>query len=66
LVARFTVGDRIFCLPYGDGLVRASRVDQGRELLTVAFPDYGELEIDPAVNLVRIIEADQPADDDLL
>jgi hypothetical protein len=66
LVARFTSGDRIFCLPYGDGLVRASRVDQGRELLTVTFPDYGELEIDPAVNLVRIIEADKPADDDLL
>ncbi len=66
VVARFKSGDRIFCLPYGDGLVGASRVEQGRELLTVNFPDYGELEIDPAINLVRLIEADQLPDDDLL
>lgn len=64
--ARFNAGDRIFCLPYGDGLVRASRIDNGRELLTVSFPEHGELEIDPAINLVRVIENDQTADDDLL
>jgi ATP-dependent helicase YprA (DUF1998 family) len=63
---RFAAGDRIFCLPYGDGTVRQSRVENGSELLLVEFPDYGEIEIDPAVSLVRKIEAAAPEDDDLL
>jgi hypothetical protein len=63
---RFAAGDRVFCLPYGDGEVRASRVDRGRELLVVAFPNHGELTIDPSVSLVRKLENTQPEDDNLL
>jgi hypothetical protein len=63
---RFAVGERIFCLPYGDGVVRASRIEGGRELLTVAFPEHGALLIDPAVSLVRKLEDAAPDDDDLL
>ena len=66
VVQRFAAGDRIFCLPYGDGTVRESRVGDGRELLVVEFPDYGELEIDPAVSLVRKLEDASPEEDDLL
>jgi hypothetical protein len=65
LTPRFAVGERIFCLPYGDGVVRASRIESGRELLTVAFPAHGELVIDPAVSLVRKLEDEAPDDDDL-
>jgi hypothetical protein len=61
---RFAAGERIFCLPYGDGVVRASRIEGGREMLTVAFPDHGELTIDPAVSLVRKIDDAPPAEDD--
>lgn len=66
ITPRFAVGERIFCLPYGDGVVRASRIEGGRELLTVAFPTHGELVIDPAVSLVRKLEDEAPIDDDLL
>jgi ATP-dependent helicase YprA (DUF1998 family) len=63
---RFAGGDRIFCLPYGDGTVRESRIEGGRELLTVDFANHGDLTIDPAVNFVRKQE-DAPEDqDDLL
>jgi hypothetical protein len=62
---RFVAGEKIFCLPYGDGVVRESRVEGGRELLTVHFASHGDLTIDPMVNLVRKLEnAEQ--DDDLL
>jgi len=63
---RFAAGDRIFCLPYGDGTVRDSRIEDGRELLTVSFPEHGDLTIDPLVSLVRKIETAAPDDDDLL
>ncbi|MCS7289222.1 MAG: helicase [Roseiflexus sp.] len=53
---RFAAGDRIFCLPYGDGEVIDSRIEDGREMLTVRFPEYGELTIDPALSLVRKLE----------
>ncbi len=53
---RFAAGDRIFCLPYGDGEVMDSRIEDGREVLIVRFPDYGELTIDPALSLVRKLE----------
>jgi len=53
---RYVVGDRIFCLPYGDGVVQDSRIEGERELLTVRFPDHGDLIIDPAVSLVRKLD----------
>ncbi len=56
---RFTTGERIFCLPYGDGEVLESRVEAGREVLVVRFPDYGELRIDPALSLVRKLDESQ-------
>ncbi len=62
---RFAAGDRIFCLPYGDGTVQESRAEGGREVLLVNFPNHGDLTIDPAVNFVRKQE-DAPEDDDLL
>jgi hypothetical protein len=63
---RFAAGDSIFCLPYGDGVVRASRIEDGQELLTVAFPAYGDLPIDPAKSLVRKLDNAAPEGDDLL
>jgi len=63
---RFAAGDGIFCLPYGDGVVRASRIENGQELLTVTFPAYGELAIDPAKSLVRKLDNAAPEEDDLL
>jgi len=54
-VARFAVGQRIFCLPYGDGEVLASEFVDGHEYIRAEFPTYGELRIDPSVSLVRII-----------
>lgn len=57
--SRFTSGDRIFCLPYGDGEVLESWIEAGREVLIVRFPDYGELTIDPALSLVRKLDAAQ-------
>jgi DEAD/DEAH box helicase domain-containing protein len=63
---RFAAGDAIFCLPYGDGVVRASRIEDGQELLTVNFPAYGDLTIDPAKSLVRKLDNAAPEEDDLL
>jgi DEAD/DEAH box helicase domain-containing protein len=57
---RFATGDRIFCLPFGDGVVRASRIVGDKELLQVAFADHGEITIDPAVSLVRRLESSEP------
>jgi hypothetical protein len=53
LEPRFQPGDRIICMPYGAGRVRASIVSEGRELLLVVFDEHGELRIDPSVNIVR-------------
>jgi hypothetical protein len=61
---RFSAGDRIFCLPFGDGLVRESRIVGGQELLRVAFADYGEIEIDLAVSLVRRLDDDEGQPDE--
>ena len=66
LIQRFKRGDHVLCLPYGDGVVYESRIDQGHEILIVTFPDYGDLEIDPEVNLVRHLKGDAPEPDDLL
>lgn len=54
--ARFKAGDSVVCMPYGNGVVQASWIEDGQEMLEVAFPDYGELTIDPAVNVVRMVE----------
>lgn len=53
---RFRAGQRVFCLPYGDGYVMDSEVIDGREYIKVEFPTYGELRIDTTVNLVRLAE----------
>jgi hypothetical protein len=66
VIQRFKAGDRVFCLPYGDGVVYESRVEDGQELLTVTFPEHGDLEINPSVNLVRLIDEAASTDDDLL
>ncbi|HEU4327924.1 MAG TPA: hypothetical protein VFS21_32610 [Roseiflexaceae bacterium] len=62
---RFAAGDQVFCLPYGEGVVRSSQIDEGRELVQIAFSSYGELTIDPSVSLVRKVSSQQ-YDDDLL
>ncbi len=63
---RFAAGDKIFCLPYGDGVVQESRIEDGHELLTVHFQAHGDLMIDQALSLVRKIEETAQDDDDLL
>lgn len=52
---RFHAGERVQCLPYGTGTVRGSRIDDERETVVIEFPDFGEIEVDPAVNMVRSI-----------
>jgi hypothetical protein len=52
----FQVGDDVFCRPYGKGVVRTSRIENGHELLEIEFPEYGRLEINPSVSLVRRME----------
>ncbi len=52
----FQVGDDVFCRPYGKGVVRTSRIEHGHELLEIEFPEYGRLEINPSVSLVRRME----------
>ena len=44
----------------------ASRIEDGQELLTVNFPAYGDLTIDPAKSLVRKLDNATPEEDDLL
>jgi hypothetical protein len=50
-VLRFAAGQRIFCLPYGDGDVIASEIVDGHEFIRAEFPTYGELRIDPSVSV---------------
>ncbi len=56
--SRFQPGDRIICLPYGAGRVRASMMSEGREILLVEFDEHGELQIDPSINVVRRLALD--------
>lgn len=53
---RFQAGDHIFCLPYGEGIVRASRIEGNQELLSVEFSDHGWLVINPSISMVRRID----------
>lgn len=61
---RFHPGQRVTCVPYGEGTVRDARVIDGRERLTIGFPDAGEIMVDPAVNVVREVEEDTSTSDD--
>ncbi|MFZ9857812.1 MAG: hypothetical protein ACO3F2_05705 [Roseiflexaceae bacterium] len=64
-IHRFTPGQRIFCLPYGDGEIVESFFVDGREFIRVDFPNYGELKIDPSLSLVKILsDADDTNTDD--
>lgn len=61
---RFQIGDHVICRPYGEGVVRATRFDKGQELVTITFPDHGDLEINPSINMVRHLDVpDAEADD---
>lgn len=66
---RFHIGERVQCLPYGIGIVRASSIVEGREQVVIDFPEYGEIEVDPALNLIRPLgsaaNAEQDQADDL-
>jgi hypothetical protein len=62
-VPRFVAGQRIFCLPYGDGDVIDSEFVDGHEFIRAEFPTYGELRIDPSVSLVRIIAEQDDQDE---
>ena len=62
-VPRFVAGQRIFCLPYGDGDVITSEFVDGHEFIRAEFPTYGELRIDPSVSLVRIIAENEDQDE---
>lgn len=60
--ARFRPGQRVRCVPYGEGTVQDARVVDGREQLTITFADAGDIDVDPAVNMVRVL--DEVADHD--
>ncbi|HBW51089.1 MAG TPA: hypothetical protein DEF47_14440, partial [Herpetosiphon sp.] len=62
--SRFKQGDRVHCVPYGEGVVQKTRIRDGRELLLVQFPELGDLRVDPAVNAVRILRPEIQAEDD--
>ncbi|MEI7772232.1 MAG: hypothetical protein WCI67_19730, partial [Chloroflexales bacterium] len=59
----FRPGDTVFCMPWGTGDVRSSKIVGDRELLVVAFPDHGDLTIDTAVSAVRLIPEQNSEDD---
>ena len=61
---RFHIGQRVQCLPYGTGIVRSSRRSDERELVLIDFPDYGEIEVDSAVSLLRPVEDEAPPADE--
>lgn len=55
----FKPGDRVFCRSYGEGVVRTSQIQRGQEQLTIEFPSFGTLAIDPSVSDVRRIDASE-------
>jgi DEAD/DEAH box helicase domain-containing protein len=55
---RFEPGERVQCLPYGIGNVRSSRVIEGREYVTIDFEEYGEIEVDASLSLIRSMSAE--------
>ncbi len=52
-VLRFQPGQRVTCVPYGEGVVRDAWIVNGREQLSIEFPGAGAIDVDPAVNAVR-------------
>jgi DEAD/DEAH box helicase domain-containing protein len=54
---RFRPGQHVMCVPYGAGVVHDARIVDGREQLSVIFPEIGPIEVDPAVNAVRPVDA---------
>jgi hypothetical protein len=63
---RFAPGDQVRCPPFGDGVVRESRVEKGREILIVDFPNVDNMRIDTTTRHVRRLDddAEGPVDDD--
>lgn len=61
---RFHIGQRVQCLPYGTGVVLSSRRADERELVLIDFPDYGEIEVDSSVSLMRQLDDSTQAEDD--
>lgn len=61
---RFAAGQRVRAVPYGEGVVRQSRVVAGRELLDIDFPDAGLIAVDAVRGLVRLSEPEPAAPDD--
>lgn len=59
---RFHIGERVQCLPYGIGTVRSSSISGGREQVIIEFPEHGEIEVDPALNLIRKLGPGSKAD----
>lgn len=57
---RFRTGQPVRAMPYGAGIVRDSRLVDGREQLTVRFPDAGDITLDPAVSVVRALDEPKP------
>lgn len=53
---RFHRGQRVRCVPYGEGRVQDARIVNGRELLTITFTEAGDIDVDPVVNMVRALD----------
>jgi hypothetical protein len=59
---RFHAGQRVRCVPYGEGVVCEAWVADGREQLEVELEDGTRVTVDAAVNAVRELEG-PPQDD---
>jgi hypothetical protein len=60
---RFHAGQRVRCVPYGEGVVCDAWVVDGREQLEVELEDGTRVTVDAAVNAVRELEG--PRSDDI-
>jgi hypothetical protein len=60
---RFRVGERVLCLPYGEGVVAASYLNEHQqEILSIEFAEHGRLDVNPSVSMVRRLEPPPDAD----
>jgi hypothetical protein len=55
---RFHNGQRVTCVPYGEGVVRSARIVGGREHVSITFPDVGTIEVDPGVVQLRVLNSE--------